>query len=140
MPTLISFLERFDPLLFGLVYEEIENKVNRACRGDFKQSKLQGVLDWVNEDVFDWVSGIYDRNSDGSLDETKKILKPTFSRFEYHIHKTLVQLRMTELFEIIVNYPESAPALEDIKVSGCHTFQACNTLIGRSLVLPDVSD
>jgi anaphase-promoting complex subunit 2 len=127
MPTLISFLERFDPLLFGLVYEEIESKVQSQCKGDFENPKLQGVLDWVNGDVLRWITGIYDRNSSGSPDDIKKMLKPTFSRFEYHIHKTLAQLRTTELFQIIIAYPRSSPALEDIKVGlrPCRDLLSC---------------
>lgn len=96
MPTLISLLDRYDPLLFGLIYEEIEKKVQRECKADFEQPKLKSLLSWVNGDVLAWVSRVYERNMDGGLEDAKKILKPTFSRFEYHIHKTLVLLRCAQ--------------------------------------------
>lgn len=40
-----------------------------------------------------WVTGIYEGNLEGGNEEAKKFLKPTFSRFEYHVHKVLCQLR-----------------------------------------------
>ncbi|PRQ75028.1 Cullin homology [Rhodotorula toruloides] len=62
-----------------------------------------------------WVSGIYESAGEGGNEEARKFLKPTFSRFEYHIHKMLCQLRTSELFDIILAYPASKPALEDLK-------------------------
>jgi anaphase-promoting complex subunit 2 len=93
MPTLLALLDRYDPLLFGLIYEEIEAVVERDCKGDFKNPKLSGLLDWLGTHVLGWVCGIYAKDAYGGLEEAKKMLKPTFSRFEYHVHKTLGLLR-----------------------------------------------
>ncbi|KAI5480345.1 anaphase-promoting complex subunit 2 [Pseudohyphozyma bogoriensis] len=123
MPTLILLLDRYDPLLFGLIYEEIEKKVERDCKDEFTEGKLTGVLEWLTGPVMEWVAGIYAREGENAMDEAKKMLKPTFSRFEYHVHKTLGLLRSTELFDIIVDFPESKPALEDLKICMFKTDQ-----------------
>ncbi|BGP54769.1 hypothetical protein JCM8202_003277 [Rhodotorula sphaerocarpa] len=126
MGTLVTILDRYDPILFGLIYEEIERKVRLDCQGQYTAEKLQGLLRWLNGKetvhgrsggVMGWVSQLYaggERRSAG--EDAKKFLKPTFSRFEYHIHKVLCQLRTTELFDIVLAYPASLPALEDLKV------------------------
>ncbi|GAA5869819.1 hypothetical protein JCM3774_000505 [Rhodotorula dairenensis] len=126
MGTLVTILDRYDPVLFGLIYEEIETKVHRDCRGRFQEKKLDSLVTWLNGagngagtmgGVMGWVSGLYangEKRSSG--DDAKKFLKPTFSRFEYHIHKILCQLRTTELFDIILAFPSSQPALEDLKI------------------------
>lgn len=93
MPTLITLLERFDPLLFGLIYEEIESKVDSVCRGEFEQPKLVEVLQWLQGPVVGWVCGVYGKNVEGGVEEAKKLLRPTITRFEYHVHKTMVLLR-----------------------------------------------
>lgn len=93
MPTLISLLDRYDPLLFGLVYEEIEKKVERDCKGEFAEPRLARLLEWLNDDVLEWVSGFYATSVAGGQEEAKKMLKPTFSRFDYHVNKTLGALR-----------------------------------------------
>ncbi|GJN89751.1 hypothetical protein Rhopal_002740-T1 [Rhodotorula paludigena] len=126
LPTLITLLDRYDPLLFALIYEEIESKIQSDCRGAYTASKLEPLLKWLNGagsssagksgGVMGWVSGIYEGGAgEGGNEEARKFLKPTFSRFEYHVHKVLCQLRTTELFEIILAYPASTPALEDLK-------------------------
>ncbi|GAA5863248.1 hypothetical protein JCM1840_002522 [Sporobolomyces johnsonii] len=127
-PTLVTLLDRYDPLLFGLIYEEIEAKVERDCGGEYREKKLEGLLKWLNGagdggGVMGWISGIYEGNLEGGNDEAKKFLKPTFSRFEYHVHKVLCQLRTTELFDIVLDYPQSKPALEDLKVCLVKTDQ-----------------
>lgn len=104
IPTLVSLLERYDPLLFGLIYEEIEKKVERECKGVFDSSQLDFLGNWLSEGVMGWVSSIYAvsfMNLNGGVgsgtekgkEEAVKMLKPTFTRFEYHVHKTLCILR-----------------------------------------------
>ncbi|BGP23807.1 anaphase-promoting complex subunit 2 [Rhodotorula toruloides] len=123
LPTLITILDRYDPLLFALIYEEIESKVQRECRGVYSEKKLEGLLQGLNGagtkgeagGVMGWVSGIYESAGEGGNEEARKFLKPTFLRFEYHVYKMLCQLRTSELFEIILAYPASKPALEDLK-------------------------
>ncbi|GAA5855220.1 hypothetical protein JCM5353_005046 [Sporobolomyces roseus] len=165
-PTLITLLDRFDPLLFALIYEEIEKRTKLTCRGKFETRELEGLLKWLNGGgngqgggggggILGWVSGIYEGGltsnpsttsisrtttiNEGSSvggignsvttttnttnEEAKKFLKPTFSRFEYHIHKVLCQLRTTEMFDLILNYPLSKPALEDLKLCLIKTDQ-----------------
>lgn len=93
VPMLVLMLDRFDPLLFGLIYEEIEAKVNMDCTGQFGEPKLEALGRWLSERVMSWVTGIYAHSMQGQQEEAKKMLKPTYTRFEYHIHKTLCVLR-----------------------------------------------
>ncbi|KAK4057900.1 hypothetical protein OIO90_001119 [Microbotryomycetes sp. JL221] len=113
--TLAALLDRFDPLLFGLVYEHIERKVDSECRGVYDVAKLQELLSWVNGPVHKWLIGLYAKTVENGTEEAKKLLKPTFSRFDYHVHKTLARLRAGQMYELISRYPASQPALEDLK-------------------------
>ncbi|GAA5896745.1 hypothetical protein JCM6882_005025 [Rhodosporidiobolus microsporus] len=205
LPTLLTLLDRFDPLLFGLIYDEIERRINApalpggagGCGGReaWGEGRLEGVVRWLNgggdggggvgkegpgaaEGVLGWVSTIYDaagsssssslttttssladggsggagdpsgkgkgkereRDKDRDKDkeraaraeDAKKFLKPTFSRFEYHVHKVLGQLRTEELYDIVLAFPESRPALEDLKTALLKTTPTLSPLI-RSL-------
>ncbi|GAA5823647.1 hypothetical protein JCM11251_000710 [Rhodosporidiobolus azoricus] len=164
LPTLLTLLDRFDPLLFGLIYEEIERKVHRECKGVWGQKMGEELVRWLNGGgtvaagekdaggggVMGWVSAIYDAGSSaaaddggkgkgkeraptpahgGGAEDTKKFLKPTFSRFEYHVHKVLGQLRTTELYDIVLAFPASQPALEDLKTSLLKTSPTLSPLI-----------
>lgn len=104
MPTLLTLLDRFDPLLFGLIYEEIENRVDQTCRDEFEEPKLVDVLQWLQGPVTAWVCGVYEKNVEGGAEEARKLLKPTFTRFEYHVHKTMVLLRCVCLLFYVRGY------------------------------------
>ncbi|DBA88589.1 hypothetical protein WJX77_003031 [Trebouxia sp. C0004] len=43
------------------------------------------------------------------------------SRLDYYVYETVGQLRMTEMFDIVVDYPDSRPAVQDVKDSLAHT-------------------
>ncbi|GAA5841306.1 hypothetical protein JCM9279_000610 [Rhodotorula babjevae] len=133
LPTLITLLDRYDPILFGLIYEEIEAKVARDARGTYAVKQLEPLLKWLNgaaitgpdAGVMGLISGVYDFGAEGNVghEEARKFLKPTLSRFEYHVHKVLCQLRTTEMFDMILAFPASQPALEDLKTCLLKTEQ-----------------
>ena len=43
------------------------------------------------------------------------------SRLDYYVYETVGQLRMTEMFDIVVDYPDSRPAVQDVKDCLAHT-------------------
>ncbi len=56
-----------------------------------------------------------------SEEDVLAVMASVGSRFDFHMTKTLCDLRTRDLFDIIINFPESTPALEDLKV--CYTNQ-----------------
>lgn len=42
-------------------------------------------------------------------------------RLNYYVYETVGQLRMKEMFDIVVDYPESRPAVQDVKDCLAHT-------------------
>ena len=53
---------------------------------------LEELGAWLGGEVLEWVCGFYETSKAGT-EETRKILKPTFARFEFHISKSLGALR-----------------------------------------------
>ena len=43
------------------------------------------------------------------------------SRLSYYVYETVGQLRIKEMFDIVVDYPESRPAVQDVKECLAHT-------------------
>ena len=57
-------------------------------------------------------------------------LKQWQRRLDYYVYETVGQLRIREMFDIVVDYPESRPAVQDMKECLAHTslhrhFVAC---------------
>jgi hypothetical protein len=51
----------------------------------------------------------------GSAEEAKGMLQGAGSRFDFHINKTLCDLRTREIFDIIIDFPDSMGALQDLR-------------------------
>lgn len=76
-----------------MLYEEIEAKVTDESKGEYRSSKLTDLVTWLGTDVMLCLSNIYAGGAEGGEADAKRMLKPTFARFEYHLYKSLGQLR-----------------------------------------------
>lgn len=54
-------------------------------------------------------------------DERQSSLKQWHSRLAYYVYETVGQLRIKAMFDIVVDYPESRPAVQDVKDCLAHT-------------------
>lgn len=115
-PTLdlMGLLQDHEALVASVIHEAIEKRVKEvAAEDNGENSVLQIVKNWFTESVVPWMAVTYGRGlSDQML---HKALAPTAGKFDYHICKVLCELRTAEIFDIIVDYPESKVALMDLK-------------------------
>lgn len=124
-----GLLGRYRSIPYRFIYDVIEQRVVQECSGDWGSSQLDRLVFWVKHQVKLWMQQILApssvtaaQGSDAQLtnDPEAKLpvaLKSNFSKFDFHLFKTLCDLRISELFDIIVEYPDSLPALKDLKVS-----------------------
>lgn len=68
----------------------------------------------MSEKVVPWMLLIYARGATNA-EEARAMLQGVGSRFDFHINKTLCDLRTKEIFDIIIDFPESNGALMDLK-------------------------
>ncbi|KAF8610388.1 Cullin [Ceratobasidium sp. AG-I] len=115
-PTLdvMGLLQDHEALVASVIHEAIEKRVKEVAAEDNGESSvLQIVKTWFTESVVPWMAMTYGRGlSDQML---HKALAPTAGKFDYHICKVLCELRTSEIFDIIVDYPDSKVALMDLK-------------------------
>jgi anaphase-promoting complex subunit 2 len=125
----LGMFERFEPLLFGVVYSHIESRLQTTCASDFTtEGQLEDLGSWLTNDVGTWLVGIYSMafhhlDEEAARARAIKALKPAMQRFEWHIASGTFKLRLGELFDIIVDYPESMPAIKDLAVCLAKTEQ-----------------
>eukprot|EP01132_Coremiostelium_polycephalum_P002821 gene2821-3506_t len=112
--------EIFTQILFTKVFEHIEKR----CKSIFDRKFLSSILIWADNVIFKWLGMILltSSGSGGSnLEETESIKnRNTFehwkTRLEFSIYENFSEQRIAELFDMIVQYPDSVPALEDLAV------------------------
>lgn len=77
------------------------------------------ILQWLNTQVMGWLRTIFDgdQGETSSGQSSSQTLSKWNERLTYFLYQTYAKLRIRELFNIIVEYPDSHPALEDLKES-----------------------
>ncbi|KDQ62714.1 hypothetical protein JAAARDRAFT_30609 [Jaapia argillacea MUCL 33604] len=110
----LGLVERYESLIASVCYEHIEAYVLEECRGKWSESMLTGLREWMATKVVPWMVYSYARGAK-TPDEAKHMLQGVGSRFDFHICKTLCDLRTSEIFDIIIDYPDSLNALNDLR-------------------------
>lgn len=116
-PTLdvMGLLQDHEALVASVIHEAIEKRVKEVAEeDDGETSALQTVKTWFTESVVPWMAMTYGRGLTDP-DMLQKALAPAAGKFDYHICKVLCEIRTSQIFDIIVDYPDSKVALMDLK-------------------------
>uniref|UniRef100_A0AAY5EUD1 Anaphase-promoting complex subunit 2 n=1 Tax=Electrophorus electricus TaxID=8005 RepID=A0AAY5EUD1_ELEEL len=104
----------------SILHRLIEQRMEQRCRGEYESSFLADFNDWL-EQVLGWLSRVFA----SEVGETGADQKPDhpggaiLQRWRCHMHqffcRIYVNMRIEELFSIIRDFPDSIPAIEDLK-------------------------
>uniref|UniRef100_A0A3B3Z8A8 Anaphase-promoting complex subunit 2 n=1 Tax=Periophthalmus magnuspinnatus TaxID=409849 RepID=A0A3B3Z8A8_9GOBI len=107
-----------------ILHKLIEQRMERHCRGEYERSFLmdfQEVNDWL-EQVLGWLRKVFSSEADrglsmgaGSPLGASSVLKQWRCHMHQFFCRIYVNMRIEELFSIIRDFPESKPAIEDLK-------------------------
>ncbi|KAI9573680.1 hypothetical protein HD554DRAFT_2167242 [Boletus coccyginus] len=110
----LSLIERYETLIASVGYEYIEAHVLQTCTGSWEEPMLVSLRAWMVNKIVPWMVWPFARGATNA-DEAKSMMQGVGSRFDFHMHKTLCDLRTREIFDIVVDFPDSAGALQDLK-------------------------
>ncbi|KAF9783259.1 ubiquitin-protein ligase [Thelephora terrestris] len=110
----LGMLERYESLISSVCYEAIEKHVWDKCARSWAEPELVNLREWITDCIVPWMLLPYARGARNS-EEAKVMLQGVGARFDFHMCKTLCDLRIGEIFDIIVDYPDSKGALQDLK-------------------------
>ncbi|TFK52323.1 ubiquitin-protein ligase [Heliocybe sulcata] len=110
----LGLVERYESLIASVCYEHIEGYIRKTCEGKWSEKMLTGMREWMTKKMVPWMCLPYARGAKNS-EEAGKMMSGVGSRFDYHVCKVLCDLRTSEIFDMIVDFPDSKPALEDLK-------------------------
>ncbi|KAK9701972.1 Anaphase-promoting complex subunit 2 [Basidiobolus ranarum] len=98
------------PILHG----EIEKIVTSKCKGEFDRPLLSIILKELSTVILPWLRLILASRKADNVAMSMDYIKCK-TRLEYYMYKCFSDMRIDELFDIIVDYPDSEPALHDLK-------------------------
>ncbi|CAN0923592.1 Anaphase-promoting complex subunit 2 [Linum grandiflorum] len=130
----LGFTSMTEDAYASAIFLLLKDKVDDLAGDDYRGSVLESIKQWIQAVPLQFLSALLaylgDSTSHGSPSPSvKSPLASQYSlsnmpsegfirwqlRLEYFAYETLQDLRIAKLFEIIVDYPDSSPAIEDLK-------------------------
>ncbi|KAG8447365.1 hypothetical protein GDO86_014725 [Hymenochirus boettgeri] len=113
----LNLLERIcSDAVTTILHKMIEERMEKKCRGEYERSFLAEFQEWV-EKVIGWLSKVF--LQDGTVPPATPETSSTLKRWRCHVlrffYRLYASMRIDELFNIIRDFPESKPAIEDLK-------------------------
>ncbi|XP_024081276.1 anaphase-promoting complex subunit 2 isoform X2 [Cimex lectularius] len=111
----LELLERIaGDVLTSLIHKQIETHIQDTCKGSFDVSFIPSLESWLSTVVFGWLTRLYSSGPDCPF--TKKSLNTFKMKLNHLLYETYTKTRIEQLFNIIIEYPDSGAAIEDLKV------------------------
>ncbi|XP_067662241.1 anaphase-promoting complex subunit 2-like [Haliotis asinina] len=95
------------------VHEQIKHHIEDTCKGNYETSYLDTLQKWLDSKVLGWLNIIYAGNRTSSGPECISAFK---GRLLHFLYETYAKALIDQLFNIIIEFPESEPAIMDLKV------------------------
>ncbi|XP_051961159.1 anaphase-promoting complex subunit 2 [Xyrauchen texanus] len=122
----LQLLERVSSeAVTSILHKLIEQRMEQRCRGEYESSFLTDFNDWLGQ-VLGWLSRVFasqveevGHNATPTNGKMGQPANPLLQRWHCHMHqffcRIYVNMRIEELFSIIRDFPESIPAIKDLK-------------------------
>ncbi|XP_044494484.1 anaphase-promoting complex subunit 2 isoform X2 [Mangifera indica] len=145
----LGFTSMTENAYASAIFSLLKAKVHNLAGEDYRNSVLESIKSWIQVVPLQFLNALlaylgdlisYDTSSSSLKSPLASHLSSCYSRIsridtpseglirwqlrlEYFAYETLQDLRIAKLFEIIVDYPESSPAIEDLKLCLEYTGQ-----------------
>jgi len=105
------------PSVAAVVYNQTKEYLELLCKDEFQKHYLEDGMNWAEKMLLSWLKLVVGQQTDGfKIDNDDFMSVETWRpKLEYFLCKVYAELRILQLFEIIVEFPESLPAIEDLK-------------------------
>ncbi|KAK9750744.1 hypothetical protein RND81_02G218500 [Saponaria officinalis] len=134
----LGFTSMTEDAYASAIFFLLKDKVEELAGDDYRNSVLDSIKAWIQAVPFQFLHALLTYLSDSvcpdspasgrkspfashpsslypDLDTPSESLVRWKLRLEYYAYETLQDLRIGKLFDIIVDYPDSSPAIEDLK-------------------------
>ncbi|KAF9903822.1 Anaphase-promoting complex subunit 2 [Linnemannia zychae] len=111
----IGFASRMTHVVTGMLYEEVSGKIFKSFKMNWTVATLEQGKKWMENIILRFLHVTLLPKPDQEDLTRSKRFKMWASRLEFYFFKTFGDLRISEFFDIIVECPESTPAVNDLK-------------------------
>ncbi|XP_076672379.1 anaphase promoting complex subunit morula [Andrena cerasifolii] len=116
----LELLERLvGNVLTSLIHIRIKGHVNRSCDKTFDVSQLASLENWLETVVMSWLIRVYSGGFSKIVslsDQTREAIHKFKQKLSHFLYETYTKFRIEQLFDIIIEYPDSQPAIDDLHI------------------------
>lgn len=98
--------------IINLVQEKITNYVKDTCQGSSDISHFERLESWLQSNVFQWSKLFFCNDSDPESEKITHLKE----KFNHHLFQTYANTIIDQFFNIIIEYPDSKPSIDDLKI------------------------
>ncbi|XP_037945697.1 anaphase-promoting complex subunit 2-like [Teleopsis dalmanni] len=101
-----------------LVQKQMTDHIKNNCYGIIDRSHLKKLEMWLDEVVLSWLAKTFNKNS-LHIDENEKsenFVQCFRVKLTYFLYETFAHSVIEQFFNIIIDFPESIPILDDLKI------------------------
>ncbi|XP_071154099.1 anaphase-promoting complex subunit 2-like isoform X1 [Mytilus edulis] len=110
----IGILERVSgTAVTNIVHERIKTYVENSCKGNFETSYIDILETWLDTKVLGWLHLVYSGNRTHIYSDCIDGFK---GRLLHFLYESFANIQIEQLFNIIIEFPESEPAILDLKM------------------------
>lgn len=104
--------------VLSVMHHLIESYVHETSKRNFEESFLKRLEYWVQNSVFRWRKIIFG-------DDSSIFTSASDERLHHFIYEIYANLRISQFFDIIIDFPDAEPALIDLKecLAKCHDLK-----------------
>lgn len=97
----------------NVAHDYVQKHIQDTCKGNFEVSYLEPLKKWLDNTVLQWLSAAYHVEESGNT--SKEFLSRFKDRLLNVLYESYSNVRLDQLFNIIIEFPESQAALEDLR-------------------------
>ncbi|KAG7213043.1 hypothetical protein KM043_002374 [Ampulex compressa] len=116
----LELLERLvGNVLTSLIHIRIKSHVSRSCDRIFDVSQLVPLENWLETVVMNWLIRIYSGGFSKTVtlsEDVRNAINKFKRKLSHYLYETYTRIRIEQLFNIIIEYPESQPAIDDLRI------------------------
>ncbi|XP_053380784.1 anaphase-promoting complex subunit 2-like isoform X2 [Mercenaria mercenaria] len=126
----------------ALIHEQIQQHVENTCKGNFETAYLDSLENWLEHKVLGWLKLVYAGNRTNIGSDCIEGFK---GRLLHFLWETYANVQIGQLFKIIIDFPESEPAILDLKTClektdmRAHLVSTLKTSLETRLLHPGVN-
>lgn len=113
---LLGWLSLIEPTLSAMLHSRLHASLVQRCADRWDTPMLTRVLSWLRRGVTPWLKAVLMPIAPPDAPPSAALLQK-LAGLRFFLMESLATLRIHELFDLIVDYPDSLPALTDLRES-----------------------